>query len=615
MSQNQIQSEEASAAMSATTAAEAATDVVENSVEVTPAVSPEKSPAELHFDELCEQYYHSWFRYHPEQAVDIGVYDYADLLTSYEHDDVGALLVLNQKMLSALDELNFSDLDEGRQVDYRIIKGAITVELHDMEDNDWRYRNPIEYVPVNAIYQLLIHPGNNIHHAIKHRLEAIPEYLRGAKVMLSSHPERVVPEWAATAKDIASAGSDFIRGLARHPLIIAKFASPARLQPLFDDAAAALSDFSAYLDTEALPSAEGKFASGHNRFNRLLKDRHFLDADAASILRFGEQLAADTEAELLQHCKKICDEPDDSKVSSKVLSKALSKVTAKHPDASALLDSYRKKMQEAHAWLLKSDIVTVPEKQSLKIQQTPVFLRDVIPFAAYEPPIPQDEDQRGIYYVTTVDDTAESEALLAEHNDFSIDLTSVHEAFPGHHLQFVVANQHNRNNITRLLNASASMYEGWALYCEQLVFEQGLYDKKEHQFIMLRDRLWRALRIIIDVKIHTGQFTFDDAVDLLVDKLAFERSQAAIEVTWYCNAAATPLCYAIGREIILKVREHAMGDGVGDEVNSPEKLKAFHDALLSQGSIALPLVVQSVFGDSVWQGVHDEIFSQRNDDK
>ena len=549
-----------------------------------------ENTANKQFDSLCDQYYHSWFRYHPEQAVDVGVYDYADQLISYEHDDIGALLVLDQKMLSALDELNISNLSENRQIDFRIIKGAITVELHDLEENDWRYRNPIEYVPVNAIYQLLIHPGKNVQHAIKHRLEKIPEYLRGAKVMLARYPERVVPQWTSIAKDISSSGADFIRGLARNPLTNAKFTNPARLQPLFDEVAGALNDFSHYLETEVLPQAEGKFASGHYRFNRLLNEKHFLETDAEKILRFGERLVEETEKELLQQSEKICGEQD--------IDKALDKVRAKHPDASQLLDTYRKKMQAAHAWLLKSDIVTVPEKQSLKVLQTPVFMRELIPFAAYEPPMPQDEDQRGLYYVTTVQD----ESLLAEHNQFSIDLTSVHEAFPGHHLQFVVANQSHNSNVTRLLNASASMYEGWALYCEQLVFEQGLYNKKEHQFIMLRDRLWRALRIIIDVKIHTGQFSFDDAVNLLVDRLGFDVLQAKLEISWYSNSAATPLCYAIGREIILKTREQL-------DVSDKSKLKEFHDALLSQGSIALPLVVQSVFGESVWQSVHDEIFT------
>ena len=549
-----------------------------------------------HFDDLCGQFYHSWFRYHPEEAVDVDVHDFADQLRSYDHDAIGALISLLQKMLCALDELNPTELNKKRQIDYRIIKGAITIELHDLEENDWRYRNPLDYVPVNAIYQLLIHPGENVHRAIKRRLEKIPEYLRGAKLMLSQHPERVVRQWAITARDIAFTGTDFIRNLERHPLITAKFENPARLQPLFDAAATALYDFATYLETDVMPKAEGKFASGNYRFNRLLNEKHFLATDAEKILNFGERLAEETEKELLLQSEKICGEQS--------INKALEKVRAQHPDASQLLDNYRKKMQAAHVWLLEADIMTVPEKQSLKVQQTPGFLRDVIPFAAYEPPMPQDKEQYGLYYVTTVED----EALLAEHNQFRIDMTSAHEAFPGHHLQFVIANQNNNNNVTRILHASASMYEGWALYCEQLAFEQGLYNKNEHKFILLRDRLWRALRIIIDVKIHTGKFSFDDAVKLLVEKLGFDTSQAQAEITWYSNSATTPLCYAIGREIILKTREIIINQHTGS--SDKEKLKSFHDKLLSQGSIALPLIIQSVFGESVWQAVHDEIFKE-----
>lgn len=548
-----------------------------------------ESVVDVRFDNLCKQYYNAWYRYHPEQAVDIGIYDYAEHLRSYQHDDIGALLVLNQKMLSALDELHRPGLNNSRQLEFDILNGVISIELHDMEESDWRYRNPVEYVPVNAIYQLLIHPHDDVHRAIKHRLEKIPGYLRGAKVMLSRYPERVVPQWTETAIQISRSGADFVRGLARHPLITGKFSNPARLQPLFDVAATALKDFSAYLEAEVLPQARGKFASGQNRFNRLLNDKHFLATDAEKILRFGERLVKQTEVELLQHSEYICGEQD--------VSKALKKVRAEHTDASQLLDSYRKSMQLAHAWLLKSDIVRLPEKQSLNVQQTPAFMRGIIPFAAYEPPSPQDDEQRGLYYVTTVED----ETLLEEHNQFSIDLTSAHEAFPGHHLQFVIANKACKNNAIRLLNASASMCEGWALYSEQLVFEQGLYDKKEHQFIMLRDRLWRGLRIIIDVKIHTGQLSFDEAAQLLVDKLGFDKSQAKAEINWYSREAATPLCYAVGREIILKTRELL-------DVSDKVKLKAFHDALLSQGSIALPLVIQSVFGKQVWQSVHDKIF-------
>jgi uncharacterized protein (DUF885 family) len=556
-------------------------------------VSDEASEQDRRFDELCEQFYHSWFRFHPEEAVTVGIHDFAGLLRSYEHDDIGALIALIQKMLSALTELKFSALGASRQIDYRLIRGALNIELHDLEENDWRYCNPMLYVPVNAIYQLLIHPGGDVHKAIKRRLEAMPEYLRGARVMLSQHPERVVPQWALSARDISLSGADFIRGLGSNPLLTARFTNPARLQRLFDAAAIALNDFASYLKSDVIPKAEGKFASGGYRFHRLLNEMHFLDTSAQKLLRFGERLSQETEQQLLLQSEQICGVQD--------INTALAKIRMQHPEASQLLDCYREKMQAAHAWLLKADIMTVPEKQSLSVQQTPEFLRELIPFAAYEPPLPQDKEQRGLYYVTTV----EHEVLLAEHNHYSIDLTSAHEAFPGHHLQFVVANMHNNSNVTRLLNASATMYEGWALYCEQLVFEQGLYDKKEHRFMQLRDRLWRALRVIIDVKLHTGQFCFDDAVELLVKKLGFDVSQARAEINWYCSSASTPLCYAVGSEIILRTRELL-------DASDKAKLKQFHDSLLSRGSIALPLVIESVFGEAVWKQVHDDIFGGRD---
>ena len=90
----------------------------------------DKHPVNAQFDELCQQYYHSWFRYHPEAAVDVGVYDYADQLRSYEHDDIGALIALDQKMLSALDELNINELDQRRQVDCRSVRRRAAGKIH-----------------------------------------------------------------------------------------------------------------------------------------------------------------------------------------------------------------------------------------------------------------------------------------------------------------------------------------------------------------------------------------------------------------------------------------------------------------------------------------------------
>ena len=542
------------------------------------------------FKELQQDYYRAWFRFHPERAVEIGVNDHADELRSYADDDIGALIALSQKLVSALDEMNAEALSDASQVDYKILRAAVEIELHDIEERDWRFRNPAEYVPVNAIYQLLIYPVEDVHKAIKRRVQKFPDYLRGARVQLSQYPEQVVSVWLDAAVSECRSSISFIRDLSRHPLITQKFENPARLQPLFEEAAHALEDFAKFLEVEIKPKAAGDFACGEHRFNRLLNEKHFLETSADAVLAFGEKLYKNCQQALLEQAKTM---QGDENVEA-----LLQSIQKQHPKAEQLLETYRQRMKSSYDWWAESALVTMPEKQSLKVQATPGFLRHMIPFAAYESPQSNDPEQHGLYYVTTTTD----EAALAEHNDYSIELTCAHEAFPGHHLQFVTENQ-SKPSYTRLLNPSASMYEAWALYCEELAIEQGCLNKAEHRFIMLRDRAWRALRIIVDVKLQTGQLSIDAAIELMMTELGFSREQAQAEINWYSCSPTTPLCYALGREMILHAREVAKESANFD-------LKDFHDQLLSQGSIALPLVIQQSMGDSVWQVVKEKMFSQ-----
>ncbi len=541
------------------------------------------------FDELQQAFYQAWFRFHPEQATSVGLDAFAGLLRAYNDDDIGALISLNQKMHSALDEIDVDALDDNRRIDYKLMKSAVSIELHDLQELDWRCRNPLAYVPVHSVYQLLIHPVHNVQRAIKHRLQAMPEYLRGARTLLSLMPERVVPIWLKSAIEQCEIGADFIRNLGRHPLISEKFTNPARLQPLFDDASHALDEFAHFLQQDISARAEGDFAVGEDRFNRLLIENHFLDVSAKQILAFGERLLVETQAELKSQAESMQGGADISMI--------LEKIRQQHPEPDQLLDSYRKRMRDACQWLRLHDLVTLPETESLHIQDTPEFLKPLIPFAAYEPPVPVDSKQHGLYYVTTSDD----EVLLAEHNQYSIDLTSVHESYPGHHLQFVTANLRHADNMTRTVHASASLYEGWALYCEDLMQEQGFLDREEHRFIMLRDRLWRALRVIIDVKIHTQGMDISEAANLMVEQLGFDQQQADGELAWYSAAPTVPLCYATGYALIKAVREH-------QQQQQDFELKAFHDALLAQGSIALPLVIEKAFGEDAWNYAREKVF-------
>jgi uncharacterized protein (DUF885 family) len=181
--------------------------------------------------------------------------------------------------------------------------------------------------------------------------------------------------------------------------------------------------------------------------------------------------------------------------------------------------------------------------------------------------------------------------LLREHNFVGLENTSVHESYPGHHLQFSIANcTPAASTLPRLMNESSVFYEGWALYCEQLMQEQGFLKSTEHRFVMLKDRLWRALRIIIDVKTQTGTMTYDEAADLMVRELHFPREQACGDLNWYSQSPSVPMGYALGWSIINRLRDQEQ-KRLGGKFNLCE----FHDKLLSAGSISLPLVEKRHF--------------------
>ena len=551
--------------------------------------------ADKAFDALLGQYYSAWFRFHPEQAVQAGVSGYDDQLSPYSDDDMGALVALNEKMLSSLEEFNFDVLNSDRKMDFLILRNSVVTQLHELLKNDWRFTRPQDYLPIEAIYQLLVCPVENFHQAFKSRLKQIPAYLRGARSYLNRHPEKIPFSWLDGANYQASAGAKFIREITTHPEVINKFQNPSSLQAVCEQAAIALDEFSIYLK-ELLSKVDGDFACGKEAFERRLKNQHCLNITADELYRFGENLFNETFQQLEQLTKEISDDGD--------VESLLASIRSDYPEyqrlndnGETLLSAYRERMKKTLEFVKQKQLVTVPENQALKVTSTPVFLRHEIPFAAYQEPTVSDELQRGHYYVTPV----LSEGHMLEHNWASIDLTCVHEAFPGHHLQFVTANSNPGKSLPRLLNTSSTMYEGWALYCEDLMQEQGFLSKPEHKFIMLRDRLWRALRVMLDVDLHCNKMSIDEAAQKMCRQLGFSIDQAKADISWYTQCPTLPMGYAVGWALIKSLREQqSQIDGFN--------LKDFHDKLLSVGSCALPLVIKQVFGKDAWRHVKSNVF-------
>jgi uncharacterized protein (DUF885 family) len=546
------------------------------------------APPNVHgaFDALVQSYYRSWFRFHPEAAVDAGVPGYAHLLTSCGDEEKGALVCLNDELRVALEDIDAAALDPDRRVDYEILTGAAQLENQYLLDVESLHPDPNRWLPVNAIYQLTIRRVEDFDAAMEARLAAIPAHLSAAQLRLSSRARHVPLLWVRSASTAARAGAEFVRGLVAHPKISA---SPKRAALLAqgERAAAALGRYADFLDSVVAPEARGAFACGAEYFGHLLRHRHFLDVDAEQLHGFGERLIARTRAQLEAACTEVFGHAD--------VARAVSTIQSQHPQRAELLSVYANTIRAAREFVRERKLVSLPDTERLEVVETPAFLRHQIPFAAYCEPAPNDPEQLGYYYVTPPLDAAQ----LAEHDAVGLTHTCVHEAYPGHHLHFVRVNASAAARTPpRLMNPSATSYEGWALYCEQLMQEQGFLARPESRILLLRDRLWRALRICIDVELHTRELTLEAAADRLITVLGFPRDQAIADVTWYTQSPTVPLGYATGWALINALRTRV----------APGSLQGFHDQLLAPGAVALPLGIARGFGKETWESVKSDVF-------
>jgi uncharacterized protein (DUF885 family) len=264
----------------------------------------------------------------------------------------------------------------------------------------------------------------------------------------------------------------------------------------------------------------------------------------------------------------------------------------KHPKKENLLKFYTREMARARDFVRRKNLATIPRGESLSVVETPVFERSVIPYGAYMPPPAFDKKQEGFFWVTPVNEKLplkQQEEQLRGHNSNGVVLTALHEAYPGHHLQ-LVHNNKIKSKVRRQFWTSL-FAEGWALYCEELMYEKGFYTRPEVRLLQLKDQLWRACRVVIDASLHTGRMSFDKAVNMLVDVAKLERTNAIAEVKRYTYSPTQPMTYAVGKIEILKLK-----DDFRKLKGRAFNLKKFHDQLLSYGTIPVQMVRERMLG-------------------
>ena len=233
-------------------------------------------------------------------------------------------------------------------------------------------------------------------------------------------------------------------------------------------------------------------------------------------------------------------------------------------------------MFRARDHLVEHDLVTIPDGERLEVIATPEYLRNVMPFAAYFDPPRFDRDPTGVYIVTPSVDG--DPAAMREHNRASISNTSIHEAFPGHHLQLTAAITHP--SLIRAIADAPEFTEGWGMYSEQVMREEGFDDAPPFRLMLHTDAIWRACRIILDVRLHRGEISVADAIDFLIRHTGFERPNAVAEVERYTSTPTYQLSYLLGKVMILRLR-----DDERRRLGADFSLKRFHDALIYAGSL------------------------------
>jgi uncharacterized protein (DUF885 family) len=315
--------------------------------------------------------------------------------------------------------------------------------------------------------------------------------------------------------------------------------------------------------------ATDNYAIGRDLFDRKLHTAHMIRDNADELHRFGERLRAEATQALERIGAEIAPGVPWREIAARL--------REDRPTAATALSEFGDAMHAARQFTIAHELVPVPEAP-LCVTPTPEFLRALVPFAAYQGPGAFDDDQRGLFFVTLPrGDEPWRAQCRAE-----IPSTALHEGIPGHHLQIVTANA-LASPVRRILNTPASR-EGWALYCESLMAEMGFLDSAAERFFQAHHLLWRALRVILDVSLHTRGMSVTAAAQMLQDELGLEPTAAEAEAKRYCAYPTYQLCYAVGRRDILRLRDDARQERSGDFSTA-----AFHEELLSYGALPTAL--------------------------
>jgi uncharacterized protein (DUF885 family) len=533
-------------------------------------------------DALVGQYMDWLWENYPVLASGLGVEGHDDRLPDLSAEAYERRAADEDAWLERFRAMPDSALNPDERIDRDL---AISTLRGTQLERDWAVwrRNPDTYLTpalsgVFVTFLHRLHDDATLAANAAARLRQVPALLAQGKANLD--PKLAHPALVGRAKGQALAGVRYARELV--PDEVAP-EHRADLAAAGEEAAKAFEDYVAFLG-ELQADASGEYAIGEELYSALLQEREGLGY-GARVLRDKGQAAYDAlAADMRRRCKEIAGHEDWRAL--------LDELNGDHPKTpEEMRDGYAEWTEKARRFCRDNQLVTLPDGEECLVEPSPPFQRPVLAVASYMTPPAFRAGRTGHFFVPFPPDGSSAEDVqqrLATNSFHSMPTISVHEAYPGHHWHLTWALAQPRP--LRKVVGTAYFVEGWGLYAEEMMKEQGFFTDPRHELCQVDARLFRAARIVVDTSLHLGEMTIDEAVDFMSTNASLSRSTAETEVLRYCSWPTQAASYLTGSLEIQRIRDRWFAEGRGS-------LRDFHDAIAGSGRMPLNLAERAVLPD------------------
>ena len=528
-----------------------------------------QTPADLR--RLADDYYRWRNQNYPVASSDMGLHTWDDKLTDYSLSAILARRLYIKDVLKKLQAMPASGWSKDDQIDWLLFRSQLENIAFFNRVMDSEATDPQLYVNEcsSAIFSLLKkeYDAPRVRAlAATARLKQMPFVIEKGKANLTRPVQLYARLAISSARSIDSLFNDSM-------MTLAKDLTPAEKNNLVaarDAAIASVHGFADWLE-KRLPGMVPFKPMGVENYNYLLKNIYLLPLDADQVEMLGQtELARYRALESLLPDPSLAD-PNPARSKS---------IPADQQD---FLKKYESRQAEMIEFLKNRRLVTIPAHVGqFLIRQLPEAFKPTSPGGFMNPPGVYDKDNSGFYFIPTYNPASKNFYIRAAIEDPRPILG--HEGIPGHFLQLSIAN-HVSDEIRRQ-NYDGIFVEGWALYTEEMLMRTGLYsDNSAAQAQILRLSRYRAARIGVDVNLHTGKWTFDQAVNYFMEAGGLDREAAEGEAAGAASSPTQKITYITGKWQIMRL----LGK-YRDKRGASFQLGQFHDDLLKNGSLPLSIV-------------------------